>query len=253
MATANAQGASPIRSRAIVGLNPSLDKKLLAYAAAASAAGVEILALAPVSEAKIVYTPANEVISPNSYVLLDLNHDGVADFLLSNFYTGSNKGAAYAYMFAAGLYTSNGAWANYANSARALAANRRVGSSALYFQTAPFMLASVCDGGNVIKQYGKWQKANEKYLGLQFFTSQGLNYGWARFDVSESGCKITATLTGYAYETVPYKAIKTGKTKGPDVITTRPATLGHLARGASGISAWRRIPPRLAKALAKVP
>ena len=46
-------------------------------------------------------------------------------------------------------------------------------------------------------------------------------------------------LTGYAYETVPNKPIITGKTTGPDVITLDPATLGHLAQGASGISAWR--------------
>jgi len=51
--------------------------------------------------------------------------------------------------------------------------------------------------------------------------------------------KITATLTGYAYESVPGKPIITGKTKGPDVATVQPASLGHLAAGASGIPAWR--------------
>jgi hypothetical protein len=50
---------------------------------------------------------------------------------------------------------------------------------------------------------------------------------------------ITGTLTGYAYETVANKPIIAGKTKGPDVITARPASLGHLAHGASGLSAWR--------------
>jgi hypothetical protein len=47
--------------------------------------------------------------------------------------------------------------------------------------------------------------------------------------------KITATLTGYAYETVPNKPIIAGKTKGPDVITvqpdTAPGSLGRLALG----------------------
>jgi hypothetical protein len=51
---------------------------------------------------------------------------------------------------------------------------------------------------------------------------------------------ITATLTGYAYETIPNKPIIAGKTKGPDVITVQPGTLGHLAAGASAISGWRR-------------
>lgn len=240
MAIIKMRNVAPIKNRAIAHLNQTLDKNLLAYTAAASAAGVGVLALAPVSQAKIVYTPANDVISPHSYLLLDLNHDGIADFLLSNFYTGSSKGIAYAYVFGAGLYSSNKVLGNSHNSARALAARRRVGSSAFTFQSAPFMLADNCDGGNVIQQYGKWQNATKKYLGLQFITSQGINYGWARFDVSETGCKITATLTGYAYETIPFTPIVTGRTKGHNVITLEPATLGHLARGASGLSAWRR-------------
>ena len=40
-------------------------------------------------------------------------------------------------------------------------------------------------------------------------------------------------LTGYAYETIPNKLIITGKTKGPDVITAQPGSLGHLAQGAA--------------------
>ncbi len=39
---------------------------------------------------------------------------------------------------------------------------------------------------------------------------------------------ILAIPTGYAYETEPNKPIITGKTKGPDVITLDPATLGTL-------------------------
>jgi hypothetical protein len=60
-------------------------------------------------------------------------------------------------------------------------------------------------------------------------------------------------LTGYAYETVPNKAIITGKTRGPaevgpDATTAvtspaKPATLGVLATGAPGLSVWRRKEP----------
>jgi len=51
---------------------------------------------------------------------------------------------------------------------------------------------------------------------------------------------ITATLTGYAYETIPNKPIIAGKTHGKDVITLQDASLGHLAAGASAILAWRQ-------------
>jgi len=62
----------------------------------------------------------------------------------------------------------------------------------------------------------------------------------------------TATLTGYAYETIPNQPIITGPTKGPEdgsveapiasltAPTPDPATLGLLAMGSPGLSVWRR-------------
>ena len=83
-----------------------------------------------------------------------------------------------------------------------------------------------------------------RYLGLQFVINGQVHYGWARLSVSLTDPSLNkfgiyAVLTGYAYEDVPNKPIITGKTKGPDVITLDPATLGHLAGGASQIPAWR--------------
>jgi len=65
------------------------------------------------------------------------------------------------------------------------------------------------------------------------------HYGWARLNVTTFSGEITATLIGYAYETIPNKPIITGKAKGPDVVTVQPASLGQLATGASAIPAWR--------------
>jgi hypothetical protein len=85
------------------------------------------------------------------------------------------------------------------------------------------------------------------------FTLQGkTHFGWARLNVSCIGYKIRATLTGYAYETIPNKPIITGRTKGPDAIsvdkpeatltmpTREPGSLGLLAVGAPGLSFSRR-------------
>src|SRR6202044_3187819 len=88
--------------------------------------------------------------------------------------------------------------------------------------------------------YGQWSYTRHRYLGLKFIVSGQVHYGWARVAVTlDQNKEIVATLTGYAYETIPNKPIIAGKTKGPDVITWEPATLGRLAQGASGISAWR--------------
>jgi len=61
-----------------------LDQRLAAYAVAASAAGVGVLALASQSEAKIIYKNIHHVIGRNASYALDLNHDGKTDFTIQN-------------------------------------------------------------------------------------------------------------------------------------------------------------------------
>ena len=86
-------------------------------------------------------------------------------------------------------------------------------------------------------------------LGLKFIVKGKTHYGWARLTVQAlGGAFIKATLTGYAYETIPNRTILAGHTKGPEEIAKaslsalapKPATLGLLATGALGLSIWRR-------------
>ena len=63
-----------------------------------------------------------------------------------------------------------------------------------------------------------------------------MNASFAKDQIHPS---LSGLLTGYAYETIPNKPIIAGKTKGPDVVTISPASLGHLAAGASAIPSWR--------------
>ncbi len=79
-----------------------------------------------------------------------------------------------------------------------------------------------------------------RYLGLKFQIKGETHYGWARLNVSvraQGGVNITATLTGYAYETIANKAIIAGKTKGED--ESQGATLGALAAGAAALHTAR--------------
>jgi len=85
-----------------------------------------------------------------------------------------------------------------------------------------------------------WCSVQDHYLGLRFVIKGKIHYGWARLNTTlGKRAHITATLTGYAYETTPNKPIIAGKTHGNDVVILQDASLGHLARGASTISAWR--------------
>lgn len=54
----------------------------MAYAAAATTAGVSVFALGASAYAEVVYTPVHQQLSPNSSYVLDLNNDGIADFTL---------------------------------------------------------------------------------------------------------------------------------------------------------------------------
>ena len=79
------------RNHSLTGNGPSnpftfnLDKNLINYATAASAAGVSLLALAQPAQARVIFTPANLPITENGPVVqLDVNNDGVADFSFYN-------------------------------------------------------------------------------------------------------------------------------------------------------------------------
>ncbi len=68
-------------------LSESLHRQLNSYALAASAAGVSLVALARSADARIVYTPTHQVVKPNDHYNLDLNKDGIADFIISNIFS----------------------------------------------------------------------------------------------------------------------------------------------------------------------
>jgi hypothetical protein len=212
------------------------------YALAASAAGVGMLALQP-AEAKIVYTPVHLVISTGQSYKLDLNHDRVSDFSIEN-------------------TSSCGDWCGVNLVARAVAGNAVLGNhyEAYALTRGADIGPKYAFSGLVMAHYtngfgsysGQWRNVSNRYLGLKFRIKGKAHFGWARLNVSVHKLSIIATLTGYAYETIPNKPIIAGKTKGPDDIsvkepnasvtmpTSKPASLGMLALGSPALSIWGR-------------
>jgi len=76
-----ARSSRPTRTPAQ--LSDTINGHLNRYGLAAGAAGVGMLALAPPVQAKIIYTPADVNFSRYPPVSLDLNHDGIGDFVLA--------------------------------------------------------------------------------------------------------------------------------------------------------------------------
>jgi hypothetical protein len=242
-------------------LGAKLEQSLLAYATAATSAGVGFLALTCPAEAKIIYTHANEQISPNRLFPLDLNHDKKRDFTFDDSHATTSLQGAWGILTIFpgksaneiwGYLTSNG----FRRMASALPAGVSVGPKGKFSPGERIMLTTSASGlhrqaATSSRCVGPWKNATNRYLGLKFIIDGKPHYGWARLNVSCSNVEVLGTLTGYAYETVPNKPIITGKTKddagasgtfeGADdngLSGTAP-TLGRLAQGAAGLSTRR--------------
>jgi hypothetical protein len=218
------------------------------YAQVACAAGVSVLALAGASEAEVVYTETYQVTHTGIPLYIDLNHDGINDFLLrTNFYVGTSGtdvglsawGVRNADNLVAGrrFSSSNG---YFFSAAYALHVGALIGPKRNFSVTSPFMVEEHFNRrGNQYSDIGPWASkgkgVEDRYLGLKFVIHGEVHYGWARLSVTLGHQRqfddVSATLTGYAYETVPDKPIIAGQITGPDVVTVEPATLGGLALG----------------------
>jgi hypothetical protein len=100
---------------------------------------------------------------------------------------------------------------------------------------------------------GPWKETTGGYLGLKFIIQGQVHYGWARLNVTATIKGIYGAISGYAYETVPNKPIRTGQQGGAamkkhnarlgpaplDAPAPMPGGLGSLASGAAGLAPRR--------------
>jgi hypothetical protein len=250
--------------------NKSLLDRLGVYAVAATAAGVAVLAATEPAEADVVFTPARIQISAGT-TSLDLNNDGIPDF---NFVRQST------YLGREGFSSTVVTPVNPVNriegdgrikffghgtfSAFALPAGSVVGPKVQAFHPSgqKFMRGSwfVLGTGNLYRSLvGAWANGvkgvADRYLGLAFTISGETHFGWARLSVPPLNhlFEVGTNITGYAYETVPLKAITTGPQQSGALRILEPRfhqsqtpvhaqaqVLGALALGYGGLSIWRR-------------
>ena len=191
----------------------SICHKLNVYSIAATAAGVTLLAAQP-SEAKIIYKSTHKVIGANGFYGLDLNHDGNVDFIIQEdgapFSSSGSNALGVKEAYRNGVVGTN-------KLASALKQGTAIGPKQNFLATSDafgeVMFAAACSADGGCSTVGNWDGVSNRYLGLKFKIAGKTHYGWARLNVSvQAGHNIVATLTGYAYETVPQKAISAGKT-----------------------------------------
>lgn len=226
-------------------LSSSLQRDIANYALAAGAAGVSVLALSPLSDAQIVYTPIHEFMGTNSKILIDFDHDGVPDAIIrevsciDSSVIRANSLQAVPRKIGGGIQEGHYGWP-----AAPLAFGSKIGPAASFY-THPALMA------NIVTHYdyywGSWVSAPPSYLGIRFPIHGESHYGWARVHIQYNNNYqyIAVLLTGYAYETQANRPILAGD-KGdynPDdevenemslseQTTKPPRSLGRLARGA---------------------
>jgi hypothetical protein len=230
-------------------------RRLNAYALAAGAAGVGLIAVTP-ANAEVVYTPTQVTISLGGTSEYDLNpaNSAVAPFKICAGFTSP------------GVYWDTISFNPNTNGAHFIQGPGTIWS------IAPLKAGVVIGQGRrfggrsrgLVATYGPYGRGTYNnhdgfkfgqtaYIGFKFQISGQTHYGWARVDVrfdhNTPKRRLYLQLTGYAYETTANTSIKAGQTSGTLAIPIKESiapesalptqSLGLLALGAEGMAAWR--------------
>jgi hypothetical protein len=234
------------------------DHRLKLYSAAAIAAGVGVLALAQPADAEVVITKKNLPITMGAFapvpVLIDLNHDGISDFQFSLYtfaYHSFDADLTVTALNGGRVVGQPGSRGSYAS---ALVRGSKIGPSAHFSSRGEAIiershgLFRSSHSSETRHTYGKWSgDSPNRYLGVKFLIQGATHYGWVRLTVNSTREAITATITAYAYETIPNKRVQVGVasaaasgTQAELTKSTGHPSLGMLALGAAGLAAWKR-------------
>lgn len=212
-------------------LSDSLRYQLSMYTLAATA-GATLLTESQPAQAKIIFKATHRTLTNG---MLPIHVAGTNFFNLTDkFYiiTGS-----WSSQFLNINATGSAAVVGANGSASALKAGKVIGPKDAFQATKGLMAGAFCETQiSSSRVFAPFANTTRRYLGLKFKLQGKVHYGWARFSaVTAHACNggpaISATLTGYAYETIPGKPIIAGNTEEQDVITQHPASLGELALG----------------------
>jgi len=244
------------RRKQEVPISDSLQRKLSIYALVAGAAGVGVLASSSPAEGEVVYTSAHQVLGRNQKYAIDLNHDGITDFTLDNYFFQDGRRGSYIQAnldvvpTAGKIVCSSEGYA-----AAALQKGAEIGPKDESAKACSVMASRMVEGSFGTYSFGPWFNVSDLYLGLRFEIQGQVHFGWARLTVKWNHAYwIVATLSGYAYETDADTPIAAGDERTENTAThkapsweegleahmTNAPSLSALSLGAAGLSIWRR-------------
>jgi hypothetical protein len=203
-----------------------LEQRLLVYA---FAVGATLVGATP-SNAEVLFTPSHAVFRGYSGRFgIDLDHDGSEDFVLFIRPVPCCSG----YGSAPGLGITG-------------VASNKIAAIGPYRFAEPLNRTARIDKGHPFQAwaimssafgYLQWHDAEDKFLGVRFLFNGEVHYGWIGFrNITAEYPVITAKLGGWAYETIPGKAILAGDTGSSESgATFQPTSLEILSAGHTAI------------------
>ncbi len=208
-------------------LDEVLERRMLLYALAAGAT----LACGSSAQAKVVFTPNNSVLYTPGNLQIDMTHDGTIDFDLRGSCDSPTSCSLGTTMSARG-YGRNGIEGSDGHAA-ALSEGDKIGPGAKFEQTGIMMNCSMD------RCRGPFANTTLRALGVRFLISGKVHYGWIGF---RKVGNFSATLVGWAYETVANTPILAGQgAKESDALSfAEPTSLRLLAAGHAAVAERRR-------------
>jgi hypothetical protein len=185
------------------------------------------------ANSKIIYTdvtPDSAILSTTDSFNLDLNNDGITDFVFKRTTRGGECGGddlfGYGYRYYINLSVVPGNEKNgVITYALALDSSADIISESLWTTVSQTLINGMfassgrCNGLPA-NPSGDWINVMDKYLGLKFMKDNNTYYGWARLSSSytrkQGSVFITSgqlTLKDYAFNSIPNQPILAGQTK----------------------------------------
>lgn len=169
------------------------------------------LPLQSTAVASVVHTAVNVTLSGNGYIKIDLNHDGVTDFVLHSSSVTTWCGLRGGQLDKTNIKPTlgDGVVVSHSNQAPLLARGIPINANSTFYQLAAVVTNVFCTSFY-----------STGYLGLEFQINGHTHYGWAHVIVNAPGIHgsaLTTTLVDFAYETIVGRAINTGQTLSPSV------------------------------------
>ena len=253
------------RQRRVVARSNNFNRQIAQYSLVSAVAGVSMLALAQPAAGEVLVTKKTipiplTPVGVREPVKISMANNGNNDFSFElNSYTVNSfleRGLTLEGATPRNRVIAMGDLNTYA---APLSRGGKIGGTYANFGSSLLVEASVSFAGSRYFR-GFWGKnSKNQYLGVRFLINGKPHYGWIRLSVTTStqphGPFMSATITGYAYETVPNKAILAGVRAGIAAVTANPKaevqsprghenqdgpSLGMLALGADGMPLWRR-------------